>query len=87
MDAMLCSLPAAAAKGQTVRSHSLSVWLGVVIIMGKVIEFYVPESFRRKSGRWIPTHSLGKLIPFQVPQRTLAQGPRFLADWFAAKGI
>lgn len=32
--------------------------------MAKIIEFYVPTSFRRKAPKWIPPDQFGKLIPF-----------------------
>ena len=36
------------------RSHLLRVRLGMVTVMAKVIEYYVPEKFRKQSGKWIP---------------------------------
>jgi len=39
-------------------------WTGAeVIIMAQVIEFYIPESFRRKV-KWIPAERRGMLIEF-----------------------
>jgi hypothetical protein len=35
----------------------------VVIAMAKVIEFYVPDRFRR-SAKWIPLEQCGKVIQF-----------------------
>ena len=36
--------------------------------MAKIIEFYVPVSFRKKPAKWIPPEQQGKLIPFALPQ-------------------
>ena len=38
--------------------------------MAKVIEFYIPSSFRKKEAKWILPESRGKVIPFGVPQRS-----------------
>ena len=38
--------------------------------MARVIEFYVPGRFRKQNGRWMPAHVRGKLILFQVAQKT-----------------
>ncbi len=40
--------------------------------MAKVIEYYVPEKFRKNIGRWIPPHQYGKIIPFPVPEQKSA---------------
>ncbi|MGA7080866.1 MAG: hypothetical protein WBQ43_06030 [Terriglobales bacterium] len=40
--------------------------------MAKIIEFYVPSSFRKKATKWIPTEQCGKVIPFEVPQKKSA---------------
>jgi len=32
--------------------------------MAKIIDFYVPSSFRKKATRWIPPEQRGKVIPF-----------------------
>ena len=39
--------------------------------MAQVIEFYIPDSYRRKS-RWIPFEQRGKLIEFPIPVRRSA---------------
>jgi len=39
--------------------------------MAKVIEFYIPERFKRKT-RWIPPEQRGKLIYFRVDFRKSA---------------
>jgi hypothetical protein len=46
--------------------------LGVVTAMAKVIEFYVPEKFRKPSGKWIPPEQWGKIIPFTAPEKKSA---------------
>jgi hypothetical protein len=40
--------------------------------MAKIIEFYVPSSFRKKAFKWIPKEECGKVIPFGVPQKKSA---------------
>jgi hypothetical protein len=40
--------------------------------MAKIIEFFVPGSFRKKATRWIPPEECGKVIPFIVPQKKSA---------------
>jgi hypothetical protein len=54
------------------RSHPLRVWLGVVTAMARVIEYYVPEKFRKQSGKWIPPEQRGKIIPFPAPEKKSA---------------
>jgi hypothetical protein len=54
-----------------VRSHLLRVRLGMVTAMAKVIEFYVPEKFRKPSGKWRPPEQCGKIIPFPTPEKKL----------------
>jgi hypothetical protein len=41
-------------------------------VMAKIIEFYVPSSFRKKASKWIPAEECGKVIPFGVPQKKSA---------------
>jgi hypothetical protein len=41
------------------RSHLLRVRLGMVTAMAKVIEFCVPEKFRKQSGKWISPEQRG----------------------------
>ena len=36
--------------------------------MAKVIEFYIPCTFRKKTGKWVPPEEYGKVIPFSLPQ-------------------
>jgi hypothetical protein len=67
VDAVLCSMQARTHQSQAMRSHSLRVWLGMVMAMAKVIEFYVPEKFRKQSGKWVPPEQRGKIIPFPAP--------------------
>ena len=40
--------------------------------MAKIIEFYVPSSFRKKAEKWVPSDQYGKLIPFALPQKKTA---------------
>jgi hypothetical protein len=40
--------------------------------MAKIIEFYVPSSFRKKTTKWIAAGQHGKVIPFDSPQRKSA---------------
>jgi len=40
--------------------------------MAKIIEFYVPSSFRKKTTKWIAPEQRGKVIPFDLPQRKSA---------------
>jgi hypothetical protein len=40
--------------------------------MAKIIEFYVPSSFKKKATKWIPPEEQGKVIPFYVPQKKSA---------------
>jgi len=36
--------------------------------VAKIIEYYIPESFRKQAG-WIPPEQRGKVIPFHMPQK------------------
>jgi len=41
--------------------------------MAKIIEFYVPSSFRKKRpAKWIPAEQLGKVIPFDLLRKKSA---------------
>ncbi|HEY6302899.1 MAG TPA: hypothetical protein VIX14_07510 [Terriglobales bacterium] len=40
--------------------------------MAKIIEFYVPSSFRKKATKWIPPEQHGKVIAFGSPQKKSA---------------
>jgi hypothetical protein len=40
--------------------------------MAKIIEFYVPSSFRKKATKWIPPEQQGKIIQFLAPQKKSA---------------
>jgi hypothetical protein len=40
--------------------------------MAKIIEFYVPSSFRKKATKWIAPEQHGKVIPFGSPQKKSA---------------
>jgi hypothetical protein len=39
--------------------------------VAKVIEFYIPENFRKKAA-WIPRDQRGEIIPFPVPEEKSA---------------
>jgi hypothetical protein len=41
----------------------------MVTAMAKVIEFYVPEKFRKPSGKWRPPEQCGGTIPFPTPEK------------------
>lgn len=85
MDTVLCSLQTGTQEGESSRSRSLRVRLGVVATvaivclaeeyfggcMAKIIEFYIPQGFRKVS-RWLPPTVRGKLLEFQVPVRKSA---------------
>jgi len=47
------------------------VRLEVAVAMAQLIEFYVPEKFRRLRGHWIPPEERGKIIPFPHRNRSL----------------
>jgi len=40
--------------------------------MAKIIEFFVPSSFRKKAMKWMPPEEYGKVIPFGLPQKKSA---------------
>jgi hypothetical protein len=44
----------------------------MVTAMAKMIEYYVPEKFRKQSGKWIPPVERGKIIPFTAPEKKSA---------------
>ena len=71
MDAMLCRVPPGADEIQIARPHSLPMRLGVVTAVAKIIEYYIPESFRKKAA-WIPPDQRGKIIQFPVPEKKSA---------------
>jgi hypothetical protein len=50
--------------------------------MAKVIEIYVPESFK-KSDKWVPPEQRGKVIPFPGGWPTLCTTPESDAPPFA----
>jgi hypothetical protein len=53
------------------RSRSLPVQFGMVTGMAKVIEYYVPETFR-KIASWVPPEQRGKVIQFPVAKKKSA---------------
>jgi hypothetical protein len=44
----------------------------MVVAMAIVIEFYVPEKFRKLSGKWIPPEQRGTIIRFPAPEKKSA---------------
>jgi hypothetical protein len=46
--------------------------LGMVTAMAKVIEFYVPEKFRKQSRNWVAPEQRGKIIAFPAPEKKSA---------------
>jgi hypothetical protein len=40
--------------------------------MAKIIEFFVPGSFRKQATKWIPQKEYGKVIPLSLPQKKSA---------------
>jgi hypothetical protein len=40
--------------------------------MAKIIEFYIPSSFRKKATKWIAPEQQGKVIEFGAPQKKSA---------------
>jgi hypothetical protein len=44
----------------------------MVTAMAKVIEYYVPEKFRKQSGKWISPEQRGKVILFPAPEKKSA---------------
>ena len=55
-------------------AHSLRVWLGMVTTMAIVIEYYLPEKFRKQSGKWIPPEQRGNIFPFPAPKKSRHDG-------------
>jgi len=43
----------------------------VAAVMAKVIEFYIPDGFRKKR-LWIPSEHRGKVIEFPSPEKKTA---------------
>jgi hypothetical protein len=44
----------------------------MVTAMAKLIEFYVPDKFRKRSGKLIPRQQRGKIIPFPATEKKSA---------------
>jgi hypothetical protein len=40
--------------------------------MAKIIEFYIPSSFKKKASKWIPPEQQGKVIQFSLPEKKSA---------------
>lgn len=43
--------------------------MGVVTVMAKVIAYYIPERFWKKSTNGRPSDQCGKVIEFRVPEK------------------
>jgi len=71
VDAMLCSVRADSQKSQVMGPRPLRMRLGMVTAMAKVIEYYVPEKFRKQAKR-IPPKERGKIIQFPEPEKKSA---------------
>jgi len=53
------------------RSNREARTVEVVVAMAQLIEFYVPEKFRRQRGHWISPEEHGEIIPFPHRNRSL----------------
>jgi hypothetical protein len=40
--------------------------------MAKIIEFYIPVSFRKKATKWVPKEECGKVLAFTLPEKKTA---------------
>ena len=40
--------------------------------MAKIIEFYIPTSYRKQASKWVPAEQHGKVLPFAMPQKKSA---------------
>jgi hypothetical protein len=40
--------------------------------MAKIIEFYIPITFRKVAAKWVPPEEQGRVIPFALPQKKSA---------------
>lgn len=40
--------------------------------MAKIIEFYIPVTFKKKATKWIPPEQQGKVLKFGAPQKRSA---------------
>jgi len=40
--------------------------------MAKIIEFYIPVTFKKRATRWIPPEQKGKVLEFAAPQKRSA---------------
>jgi len=80
----MCGLQSTLAKIKALRFCSLSVWMGVArssavsqtsrakgAAVAKIIEFYIPNSFRWR-GKWIPPQNCGKIIEFSLQTKKSA---------------
>lgn len=40
--------------------------------MAKIIEFYIPSSYKKTATKWVPPEEHGKVIPFGMPVKKSA---------------
>jgi len=66
-----CTIQASAEQNGLRNRYPLRVRSGGSKAMAKVIEFYVPDKFRRRS-KWIPPKQRGKVIQFPALQKKSA---------------
>jgi hypothetical protein len=66
-----CTIQASAEQSRLRNRYPLRMRLGGSKAMAKVIEFYVPAKFRRRS-KWTPPKQRGKVIQFPALQKKSA---------------
>lgn len=83
VDAFMRGVQGAVAKVKTLRFGALRVRMGMERLgvgrnvgnkgaaVAKVIEFYIPSSFRKKE-KWVPAHKRGKILEFSVEAKKSA---------------
>jgi hypothetical protein len=60
------------AKARLCDQNPLRVRLGMVTAMAVAIQFYVPERFRKQSGKWIPSPQRATIIRFPASEKKSA---------------
>jgi hypothetical protein len=71
VDAMLRCMSWASQESQAIRAGPVQMRMGVVNVMAKIIEFYIPAKFRTRR-IWIPVVLRGKLIEFPPTEKKSA---------------
>lgn len=69
MDAVLWSVQTVTEESQAGRAYSLRVRVGVVTTLAVVIEYYVPQRFRKQSKKWISRALSRRIIPFPAVEK------------------